>query len=142
TLSPAFSAPSFYDPSPSRRDTMLSSGLPLPSGIAGMISYLYWLLVVALVFAVLFGIGVRLGKWKPALLIAVILVVAGTLLYYFYLEQMFVKRWGGSMSIRVPEGQMHMGATWKDDNLWIENYDPQSNTCIFSEYARGNLLEG
>jgi len=107
-----------------------------------MISYLYWLLVVALVFAVLFGFGVRLGKWKPALLIAVILVVAGTLLYYFYLEQMFVKRWGGSMSIRVSEGQMHMGATWKDDNLWIENYDPQSNTCIFSEYARGNLLEG
>lgn len=107
-----------------------------------MISYLYWLLVVGLVFAVLFGFGVRLGKWKPGLLIAVFLVVASTLLYYFYLEQMFVKRWGGSMSIRVPEGQMHMGATWKDDNLWIENYDPQSNTCIFSEYARGNLLEG
>lgn len=107
-----------------------------------MISYLYWLLVVGLVFAVLFGFGVRFGKWKPALLVAVILVVVSTLLYYFYLEQMFVKRWGGSMSIRIPEGQMHMGATWKDDNLWIENYDPQSNTCIFSEYARGNLLEG
>jgi hypothetical protein len=107
-----------------------------------MISYLYWLLVAALVFALLFGFGVRLGKWKPALLITVILVVASTLLYYFYLEQMFVKRWGGTMSIRIPAGQMHMGATWKDDNLWIENYDPQSNTCIFSEYARGNLLEG
>ncbi len=107
-----------------------------------MISYLYWLLVATLVFALLFGFGVRLGKWKPALLIAVILVAASTLLYYFYLEQMFVKRWGGSMSISIPAGQMHMGATWKDDNLWIQNYDPQRNVCIFSEYARGNLLEG
>ena len=36
-----------------------------------MISYLYWLLVAGLVFAVLFSFGVRLGKWKPGLLIAV-----------------------------------------------------------------------
>ncbi|MCK0536895.1 hypothetical protein [Alcanivorax quisquiliarum] len=107
-----------------------------------MISYLYWFCVAALVFLVLFGLGARLGKWKPAAILAVILVVLSTLLYYFYLEQMFVKRWGGSMAIRVPAGQLHMGATWKGDNLWIQNYDPQENVCIFSEYARGNLLEG
>ena len=46
------------------------------------------------------------------------------------------------MTIRVPAGQFHMGATWKDKNLWIENYDPETNTCIFSEYSKGNLLQG
>ena len=37
---------------------------------------------------------------------------------------------------------MHIAATWKDDNLWIENYDPATNRCIFTEYSKGNLLEG
>lgn len=107
-----------------------------------MISYLYWFVLIALLFVILFGLGARLNRWKPAIIVSAILLISGTLLYYFYLEQMFVKRWGGSMSISVPAGQVHMGATWKDDNLWIQNYDPDTNTCIFSEYARGNLLEG
>jgi hypothetical protein len=42
----------------------------------------------------------------------------------------------------VPDGQKHILATWKDDNLWIENYDPQTNTCHFNEYSKGNLLQG
>ncbi len=46
------------------------------------------------------------------------------------------------MSISVPDGQVHIAATWKDDNLWIENYDPATNRCIFTEYSKGNLLEG
>lgn len=46
------------------------------------------------------------------------------------------------MSITVPDGQYHVSATWKDDHLWIENYDPETNTCHFSEYSKGNLLEG
>jgi len=46
------------------------------------------------------------------------------------------------MSISVPEGRVHLAATWKDDNLWIENYDPATNRCIFSEYSKGNVLEG
>ena len=42
----------------------------------------------------------------------------------------------------VPDGQLHIATTWKDDNLWIENYDPATNTCIFLEYSKGNLLQG
>jgi len=42
----------------------------------------------------------------------------------------------------VPQGQHHIAATWKDDNLWVENYDPATDTCIFSEYSRGNVLQG
>lgn len=107
-----------------------------------MITYLYWLLIGALVFAALLGIGVRLNRWKPALITALVVLVGGSGLYYFWLEQMFVKRWGGTMSINVPDGQRHIAATWKQDNLWIENYDPETNTCIFREYSRGNVLEG
>ena len=64
------------------------------------------------------------------------------MLYYFWLEQIFVKRLGGTMNLTVPEGQQHIAATWKGDNLWIENYDPETNRCIFREYSRGNVLEG
>ena len=39
-----------------------------------MVTYLYWFLVAALVIGTLFGLGVRLGKWKPALIIAVIIL--------------------------------------------------------------------
>ena len=107
-----------------------------------MVTYLYWFVVVALIFAALFGLGARLNKWKPAFILALIILVVGSLLYYFWLQQILVKRYGGRMSIAVPAGQMHMQATWKDDNLWIENYDPEKNECIFSEYSRGSLLEG
>ncbi|PID41064.1 MAG: hypothetical protein CR981_04950 [Proteobacteria bacterium] len=107
-----------------------------------MITYLYWFLVSAATIAALFLIGVKGGKWKIAVGVAVVLLAAGWATYYFRLEQMFVKRYGGVMTISVPPGQYHLNATWKDDNLWIENYDPQTNTCIFSEYARGNMLEG
>jgi len=62
--------------------------------------------------------------------------------HHFYFENIFVKRWGGKMSIVVPEGMQHITATWKDDNLWVENYDPKTNRCIFQEYSRGTVLEG
>ncbi len=69
-------------------------------------------------------------------------LLVGGATYYFSLQQVFVKRYGGVMSITIPAGHHHLGATWKDDNLWIENYDPATNTCIFSEYSKGNILQG
>lgn len=107
-----------------------------------MITYLYWTGVLILAAGTLFGIGVKAKKWKPALVVAAVILVAGWGAYAFHFEQIFVKRYGGVMRIQTPEGMMHMGATWKDDNLWIETYDPATNTCIFSEYSKGNMLEG
>lgn len=107
-----------------------------------MITYLYWAAVVGLAVAVIVLVGVKLANLKAALAVAVAVLVVGWAAYYFYLQQMFVKRWGGVMAISVPEGQHHIAATWKDDNLWVENYDPKSNTCVFTEYSRGNLLQG
>ena len=112
-----------------------------PQGIE-MITYLYWLTVVSLAIVFLTVIGVRMGNWKAALAGASLIVVAGWAAYYFHFQQVFVKRWGGVMSITVPEGERHVLATWKEDNLWIENYNPKTNTCIFREYSRGNLLQG
>jgi hypothetical protein len=107
-----------------------------------MITYLYWLAVVGLAIATLTIIGVKMDNWKAALVSAAMVVFAGWAAYYFHFQQIFVKRWGGVMTISVPDGERHIAATWKEDNLWIENYDPETNTCIFREYSRGSLLQG
>ncbi|MCD6586184.1 MAG: hypothetical protein J7K96_10520 [Desulfobacteraceae bacterium] len=107
-----------------------------------MITYLYWAAVIGLTAAVLFSVGVKAKKWKAGLIIAILILTIGWGAYAFHFQQIFVKRYGGVMTISVPDGQRHMGATWKDDNLWIENYDPKTNTCIFSEYSKGSVLEG
>lgn len=107
-----------------------------------MITYLYWALVFAAAVATIWLFAARLDQWKGALIGAAVILFIGWVMYFFYFQQLFVKRWGGVMSISVPEGQVHLAATWKDDNLWIENYDPATNRCIFSEYSKGNVLEG
>jgi len=107
-----------------------------------MITYLYWAAVFGLTVIILFGLGAKAKKWKPAIALSVLILVISWSAHTFYFQQIFVKRYGGVMTIQVPEGQLHISATWKDDNLWIENYDPKTNTCIFSEYSRGNVLEG
>ena len=107
-----------------------------------MITYAYWALVFGVVIGAVLLIGVKMDNVKAALISAVVLLLVGWAAYYFHFQQVFVKRYGGVMSLSVPEGQYHLGATWKDDNLWIENYDPATNTCHFSEYSRGNLLQG
>ncbi len=107
-----------------------------------MITYLYWALVIALAFGLVFLIGGRMGSFKGAAIAAAVVFIVGWAAYYFHFQQVFVKRYGGVMSISVPKGQRHIAATWKDDNLWVENYDPATNECIFSEYSKGNVLEG
>jgi hypothetical protein len=107
-----------------------------------VITYLYWALVIALVLAAMTVLAGRMNRIRSALVVSALILAAGWAAYYFHFQQIFVKRFGGVMSISVPLGQQHISATWKDDNLWIENYDPMTDTCIFSEYSRGNLLEG
>lgn len=107
-----------------------------------MITYLYWGIVIALVVGAMTLFAGRLNNIRLALVASAVILAVGWGAYYFHFQQMFVKRFGGVMSISVPDGQLHIAATWKDDNLWVENYDPASNTCIFSEYSRGNMLQG
>jgi len=106
-----------------------------------MITYFYWAMVIAVAMGFLFLLG-RMDKWKIGLIGSTVVLVIGWGAYFFHFQQVFVKRYGGVMSITVPDGQRHIAATWKDDNLWIENYDPETNTCHFKEYSKGSLLEG
>ncbi|GAB3113081.1 hypothetical protein G8770_19110 [Aestuariicella hydrocarbonica] len=106
-----------------------------------MITYAYWFLVIIVGIALLVLFGTR-NKWKLAIISCGLVFIAGMLAYYFHFEQVFVKRYGGVMSVSVPKGHRHITATWKDEHLWIENYDPESNTCYFNEYSKGNLLQG
>ena len=107
-----------------------------------MITYLYWALVIGLIIAAVLIIGIKMNNKRMALISAAVILVTSWAAYYFHFQQLFVKRWGGVMTISVPAGQHHMGATWKDENMWIENYDPETNTCHFTEYSKGNLLQG
>ena len=106
-----------------------------------MITYFYWAMVIAVAMAVLFFLG-RANQWKFGLIGSLVIFVIGWGTYFFHFQQVFVKHYGGVMSITIPKGQLHLAATWKDDNLWIENYDPATNTCYFNEYSKGNLLQG
>ena len=107
-----------------------------------MITYLYWFAVLALTAGVLWlGLGV-LKKPLVGAVLGGIVLLTGWAAYNFHYQQIFVKRFGGVMHVTVPDGQRHIAVTWKDDNLWVENYDPASNTCEFREYSRGDVLEG
>lgn len=107
-----------------------------------MITYAYWALIIGLALLALFFLGGKRDSWKAAAITSLVIMVIGWGAYFFHFQQVFVKNWGGVMTLTIPEGQLHMGATWKDDNLWIENYDPKTNVCHFREYSKGALLEG
>jgi hypothetical protein len=107
-----------------------------------LITYIYWGVVAIAALAALYLLGFRLRSWRGSLIVVALILFISWIAYFFYFQQLFVKRYGGVMHVTVPEGQKHISVTWKDDNLWIENYDPETNNCIFSEYSKGNLLEG
>jgi len=107
-----------------------------------MITFIYWFSFLAFATGCLFFIGYKIKEWKHAFIAFFAVLAIGFLAYHFHFQQIFVKRYGGVMTIKIPEGEQHISATWKDDNLWIENYDPKTNRCHFREYSRGNLLQG
>jgi hypothetical protein len=107
-----------------------------------MVTYIYWAFVLGLMLTAVFVAGFKLNNLVLGLVGALVILAVGWAAYYFHFEQVFVKRWGGVMTITVPAGQHHIAATWKEDHLWIENYEPDTNTCYFREYSKGNLLQG
>jgi len=107
-----------------------------------MITYGYWLLVIVLMAAAFWLLGVRNQQWIIALATAATILAIGAGAYYFHYQQIFVKNWGGVMAIKTPKGHYHLGTTWKDENLWVETYNPADNTCRFNEYSKGDLLQG
>jgi len=98
--------------------------------------------VLALTVGVFLGLKMVMDSLMVPALAALVVLIIGWSLYFFHFQQVFVRNWGGVMAVKVPDGHRHMSATWKDDNLWIQNYDPETNTCYFQEYSKGNVLEG
>lgn len=107
-----------------------------------MITYLYWIIIVALSLGMLLIFGLKMKEWKIASAAAVSILIIGYFTYTSKFQQVFVERYGGVMTVEVPEGEIHLATTWKDDNLWIENYNPETNTCHFREYSGGNIIQG
>lgn len=107
-----------------------------------MVTYLYWSVIIAIAFGLFYFIAFKIEEWKIGAVACVSILLIGFLAYHFHFQQIFVKQYGGVMTVSVPEGELHISATWKDDHLWIENYNPVTNICHFREYSRGNLLQG
>lgn len=106
-----------------------------------MITYLYWIAVIATTIILSLTIT-RFVNWRAGALCGAVILLVGWGAYYFKYEQLFVKNYGGIMSIATPKGQMHLSATWKEDHLWVETYDPSENKCYFTEYSKGHILQG
>ncbi|WP_067516686.1 hypothetical protein [Endozoicomonas ascidiicola] len=106
-----------------------------------MVTYVYWI-TLGILCVFLLWVLIRANQTKMGIIVAIIVFITGVSSYFFHFQQVFVKHYGGVMTLKVPQGQHHLGSTWKDDHLWIENYDPIKNICYFNEYSRGNLLQG
>ena len=52
-----------------------------------MITFLYWAAVVGLAMAVVVLVGVKMSNLKAALPVAALVLAAGWVAYYFYLQQ-------------------------------------------------------
>lgn len=51
------------------------------------------------------------------------------------------KKDAGAKEIELPEGQIHLGAQWAGNELWVESFDPKTATCTFSQYQNGKVVE-
>lgn len=106
-----------------------------------MITYLYWIAIIAAAI-ILSMAAARFLNWKLGALAGCIVLLLGWGAYYFKYEQSFVKNYGGVMFISTAKGHIHLSTTWKEDHLWVESYDPIADKCYFAEYSKGNLLQG
>ena len=100
-----------------------------------------YMLVVFIIALAIGGIGYKVKKVLGIFLFGFTLI-AGYVMWTSYFENVLAKRFGGVMTVSTPEGEYHMLSTWKDDNLWIQSYDPQTGICHFREHSRIGMLEG
>lgn len=106
-----------------------------------MITYLYWATTAFIAISLLL-LFVKNKAYKTGIILFLTTLILSWAAYFFHFEQMFVKRFGGVMNVTVKANEYHLHSTWKDDNLWIESYNPETQTCHFREYSKGNLLQG
>jgi hypothetical protein len=107
-----------------------------------MITYAYWIGIVVLAGGAFWVLAALAGLRRTGIAIAIAILAIGAAAYYFRYQQLFVKQYGGVMSVTNKAGRRFLSATWKDEHLWLLTFDPRNDTCYFEEYSKGNLLEG
>lgn len=100
-------------------------------------------ILVALISLVL-GYAVYRFTKRKAYAAGTLLIVAAVLLLLWYavFENIAARKWGGTLTIHLPENARLMNMTWKEDSVWYLYYDPASGTCVFKEDSRHGLIEG
>ena len=76
-----------------------------------MLTYFYWAGVAALVILSLGLVGAAMGRWRSTTVLATTALILGSATYYLQFQQIFVKRWGGVMTITAPDGHVHLAVT-------------------------------
>lgn len=100
-------------------------------------------LIVVLLAALSGWVAMKVtGKKLYTAVVPLIVLAFGYLLWTGVLENIAARRWGGTMTVTLPENTQLMGMTWKEDSLWVMYYDPASQKCIFAEDSRLGLLQG
>ena len=79
------------------------------------------------------------GKWFIA---AAIVGVVMTSSYYTLLENMFARKFGGTLDVSIPANEYLLGVSWKGEDSWILTYDPVSKNCYYREESKFSTLEG
>lgn len=102
--------------------------------------------IAYLVVVLLLACGVGYMGFKVKKVVGVVAFTAilgmGYVMHVSYFENMFAKRFGGVLNVETPENMLFITASWKDDQLWILNYDPKTDKCIYREKSKVGALEG
>lgn len=62
--------------------------------------------------------------------------------YGAFLEQIAVKKYGGTLKIAMPQDMQFFSITWKDTDMWIGSFSPSTNRCVFREDSKFGILQG
>lgn len=100
--------------------------------------------LIVLVIAALSGWAAhKLAAKRMYVFIAPVIVLAlGFLLWTGVLQNISARRWGGTMTVTLPDKAQLMTMTWKEDSLWVMYYDPSTQKCVFAEDSRLGVLQG
>lgn len=57
-------------------------------------------------------------------------------------EQYVARSFGGTTKYSLPAGAQLVSMTWKDSDLWVLYYLPDTGKCVFAESSAIGMLEG
>lgn len=112
-----------------------------------MAIYVYFILLVVIVglaggIVYVYAGGGLIKRMMKALTAALLVFAAGWSFWEFYLGNTVARRFGGTLTVELPENAKFVNATWKEDSVWITYYETLTKRCVFKEFSRMGLVEG